>query len=230
MLMTENVTASGHEKIAKSLRIVFADDHFIIRQGLRALLEEEPDCEIVAEASTGREIVEKALALEPDVAILDVGMPGLNGLEATRRIRQGAPKTQVVVLTMHDSDELIRELLRAGALGYVLKTDAARDLVLAVRLVAQGRPFFTPSVAKMVLRGYLESPGRTGGESTSLTPREREVVQLLAEGRSNKEVANVLGISVKTAETHRAHIMRALDLASICDLVHYAVRQNIIEA
>lgn len=214
---------------APPIRVVFADDHFVMRQGLRALLESDPGCEIIGEAATGREIVEKVLALEPAVAILDVGMPELNGLEATRQIRRGTAKTQVVVLTMHDSDELIRDLLRAGALGYVLKSDAARDLISAVRSVAEGRPFFTRSAAKMVLRGYLESREPAGGDA-ALTPREREVVQLLAEGRSNKEVANALGISVKTAETHRAHIMRALDLNSICDLVHYAVRENIIEA
>jgi DNA-binding NarL/FixJ family response regulator len=211
------------------ISVVFADDHFVVRQGVRALLQEDPACRIVGEASTGREIVEKAAALEPDVAIVDIRMPGLNGLEATRQIRNRGLKTQVVVLTMHDTEDLVRELLRSGAMGYVLKSDTARDLVRAVRSVAEGRPFFTSCVAKMVLQGYLD-PHQTSHADTPLTPREREVVQLLAEGRSNKEVACALGISVKTAETHRAHVMRTLDLSSVCELVHYAVRQNIIEA
>lgn len=218
------------EHVEQHIRVVFADDHFIIRRGVRALLEQDPACEIVGEAATGREIVEKSAAMEPDVAILDVRMPELNGVEATRQIRSRVPKTQVVALTMHDSDDLVRNLLRAGALGYVLKSDTARDLLFAVRAVAQGRPFFTSHVAQMVLRGFLQPGNSDGSDTTPLTPREREVVQLLAEGRSNKEVATALGISVKTAETHRAHVMRALELGSISDLVHYAVRQNIIEA
>ena len=211
----------------RPLRVIVADDHFVVRQGVKALLENEPGCEVVAEAATGRAVVEMASRLQPDVVVVDVRMPELNGLEATRQIRQRSPGTQVVALTAHDSDDIVQSLLRAGALGYVLKSDAARDLVVAVRAVATGRPFFTATVAKMVLRGYLDSSGRSLAQ---LTPRERETVQLLAEGRSNKEVASLLGISVKTAETHRAHVMRALDLRSISDLVHYAVRQNIIEA
>lgn len=213
---------------AEHIRVIFADDHLIIRRGVRSVLEQDPACEIVGEAATGRELVEKSAALEPDVAIVDVRMPELNGVEATRQIRSRVPGTQVVALTMHDSDDVIRDLLRAGALGYVLKSDTARDLTHAVHSVAQGHPFFTSHVARMVLQGFLQ-PDQSGA-STSLTPREREVVQLLAEGRSNKEVATALGISVKTAETHRAHVMRALDVASVCDLVHYAVRHNIIEA
>jgi len=217
------------EPIDERIRVIFADDHFITREGIRTLLEEEPLCEIVGEASTGREVVEKIAVLEPDVAILDVRMPELNGIEATRQIRTRAPKTQVVVLTMNDSDDTIRNLLRAGALGYVLKSDTARDLVKAVRSVAAGRPFFTSYVARMVLQGFLQ-PHQNSMPAAALTPREREVLQLLAEGRSNKEVATALGISVKTAETHRAHLMCALELGSICDLVHYAVRENVIEA
>jgi DNA-binding NarL/FixJ family response regulator len=212
-----------------SISVIFADDHFVVRQGVRALLEEDAGCRIVGEASTGREVVEKAVALEPDVAIVDIRMPGLNGLEATRQIRSRGLKTQVVVLTLHDTEDLVRDLLRSGAMGYVLKSDTARDLVRAVRSVAEGRPFFTSCVAKMVLQGYLE-PHQSACADERLTAREREVVQLLAEGRSNKEVACALNISVKTAETHRAHVMRTLNLNSVCELVHYAVRQNIIEA
>jgi len=228
--MSQNLTANGQRPADQPLRVVVADDHFVVRQGVRALLEEEPDCEVIGEAGTGREGVEKTLALQPDVAVLDVAMPELNGLEATRQIRRRSSKTQVVVLTMHDTDGLVRDLLRAGALGYVLKTDAARDLVAAVRSVANGRPFFTSTVARRILSAYLELQGRTGGTADPLTPREREVVQLLAEGRSNKEVAGALGISPKTAETHRAHVIQVLNLHSISDLVHYAVRHHIIEA
>jgi DNA-binding NarL/FixJ family response regulator len=209
------------------IRVLVADDHFVVRQGVKALLESEPDCEVVGEAATGDDAVEKAVALEPDVAVIDIRMPELNGLEATRQIRRRTSKTQFVALTAHDSDEIVQDLLQAGALGYVLKTDAARDLVIAVRAVAEGRPFFTLTVTKLVLQGYLEFRGRTEGP---LTPRERETVQLLAEGRSNKQVASALGISVKTAETHRASVMRALHFRSVADLVRYAVRQNIIGA
>jgi DNA-binding NarL/FixJ family response regulator len=215
-----------------AIRVLFADDHFVVRQGVRDLLESEPRCRVLGEARTGREVVSKAIELKPDVVILDVSMPELNGVEATRQIRSAVPQSKVLVLTMHDSEHLVRELLQAGALGYLLKTDAARDLVLAVESVYEGRPFFTSPVAKMVLQGYLNSRPQVTepGVHGSLTPREREVVQLLAEGRSNKEIAAALGISVKTAETHRANIMRALNLRSICDLVHYAVREDIIQA
>lgn len=213
-----------------NIRVLLADDHFIVRQGLRALLDSEPRCEVLGEASTGREVVEQAVNLKPNVVILDARMPELNGIEATRRIRKQVPDSQVLVLTMHDSEHLIRELLRAGALGYVLKTDAAQDLIRALESISEGRPFFTSPVAKMVLQGYLKSMADNLQTRLSLSPRQREVVQLLAEGRSNKEVAAKLGISVKTAERHRANIMRALNLRSICELVHYAVRENIIEA
>jgi len=217
---------NGRQQADRPIRVVIADDHFVIREGMKALLESQPGYEVVGEAATGRAVVEQTRALNPDVAVLDVRMPELNGIEATRQIRQRQPKTQVLVLTVTDSDGLVRELFRAGALGYVLKTDAARELVAAVRAVANGHPFFTSSVAKMVLRGYLTSADEA---LDPLTARERETVQLLAEGRTNKEVAQALGISVKTAETHRAHVMRALRLHSVAELVHYAVRQNIIE-
>jgi DNA-binding NarL/FixJ family response regulator len=227
--VADSKTSSGP---ATSIGVLFADDHFVVRQGLRDLLESDPRCKVLGEARTGREVVSKAIELKPDVVILDVRMPELNGIEATRQIRSVAPQSKVLVLTMHDSEHLVRELLQAGALGYLLKTDAARDLVMAVESLYEGRPFFTSPVAKMVLQGYLSSRPQIPevGVHGSLTPREREVVQLLAEGRSNKEIAASLGISVKTAETHRANIMRALNLRSICDLVHYAVREEIIQA
>jgi DNA-binding NarL/FixJ family response regulator len=225
--MNAHLAENGSGQGDRNIRVLIADDHFVVRQGVKALLENEPDCEVVGEAATGHDVVEKAVVLEPEVAVIDVRMPELNGLEATRQIRRRTSKTQIVALTAHDSDEIVQDLLQAGALGYVLKTDAARDLVIAVRAVAEGRPFFTLTVTKLVLQGYLEFRRRTEGP---LTPRERETVQLLAEGRSNKEVARALGISVKTAETHRASVMRALHLRSVADLVRYAVRQNIIAA
>lgn len=224
--MVRELERNDQQQAERPITVVIADDHFAIRDGVKFLLESSPGCQVVGEAATGRAAVEQVLALQPDVAVLDVRMPELNGIEATRQIRQRALKTQVLVLTALDSDSLVRDLLHAGALGYLLKTDAARDLVVAVRLVASGRPFFTSTVANIVLRGYLAS---SGGTLDALTSRERETVQLLAEGRSNKEVAMALGISVKTAETHRAHVMRALHLHSLADLVHYAVRQNLIE-
>jgi DNA-binding NarL/FixJ family response regulator len=215
------------------IRILVADDHEVVRQGLRALLETEPGLEVCGEARDGREAVKEARRLRPDVVIVDFSMPGLNGLEVTRQIRKALAQTEVLVLTAYDSEQLARAVLGAGALGYVLKSDAERDLVTAVESLHRRRPFFTSRVARMVLEGYLQFVPQTspGGESLHpLTPREREILQLLAEGKSNKEVAGVLGITVKTAETHRAALMRKLDLRSISDLVHFAVRNQVIEA
>jgi len=212
-------------------RILIADDHELIRQGLRKVLEERPGWTVCGEAITGREAVAKARELRPDVVVLDVGMPELNGLEAARQIRRALPNTEVLFLTMHDSERLAQEALAAGARGYLLKTDLGDTVVTAVEHLSQHKPFFTSKVAELVLEGYLnpgtaESPP-TGGER--LTPREREIVQLLAEGKSNKQVAAALGISVHTAETHRSNIMRKLGLNSMSELVRYAIREHIIE-
>jgi DNA-binding NarL/FixJ family response regulator len=217
------------------LRLLLADDHEIVRKGLRALLEAEPGWQVAAEAADGRDAVEKAQQIKPDIAILDISMPSLNGLEATRQIVKGISQTKVLVLTMHDSDPLIQQVLEAGARGYLLKSDAARDLVAAVDALRLNKTFFTPKVARLVLEGYLdkspkESSSPEGGSSSSLTDRQREIVQLLAEGKSSKEVASALGLSVKTAETHRANIMRRLDCHSVTALVRYAIRNHIIEA
>jgi len=214
------------------VRILVADDHEVVRQGLRALLETEPGYEVCGEARDGRDAVKEACRLRPDVVVLDFSMPGLNGLEVTRQIRKALPPTEVLVLTAYDSEQLARAVLGAGALGYVLKSDTERDLVAAVESLHRRRPFFTSRVARMVLEGYLKlvpesTPG--GGGPGPLTTREREVLQLLAEGKSNKEVAAILGITVKTAETHRAALMRKLELRSISDLVHFAVRNQVIE-
>src|SRR3981081_509773 len=215
------------------LRILLADDHEIIRRGLCSLLQGNKGWEVCGEASDGREAIEMAKQLKPDVVILDIGMPYLNGLDATRQLTQHDPHCKVIVLTISDSDQVIREALDAGARGFVLKSDAARDLVSAVEALKFNRMFFTPRVNDMVLAGFLEKGhnGSNGDSSKSptLTPREREVIQLLAEGKSSKEVACLLNLSTKTAETHRSNIMRKLDIHSIPDLVVYAVKNEIIQ-
>ena len=219
------------------LRLLLADDHEIVRKGLRALLEAEPGWQVAAEAADGRDAVEKAQQIKPDIAILDISMPLLNGLEATRQIVKGISQTKVLVLTMHDSDPLIQQVLEAGARGYLLKSDAARDLVAAVDALRRNKTFFTPKVAQMVLEGYLGRPTKDNEAEDNnrknglrLTARQKQILQLLAEGKSSKEVAVTLNISVKTAETHRANIMRRLDCHSVTELVRYAIRNHIIEA
>ena len=215
------------------VRIVVADDHEIVRRGLKSLLEAQPGWVVVAEASSGREACERVRELQPNVAVLDVGMPEMNGLEATRNISRSSPQTQVLILTMHESEQMVRDVLDAGARGYVLKSDAGRDLVTAVEALLQHRTFFSPKISDMLLAAYLQGPERPASTAAiqrgRLTAREREIVQLLAEGKSNKEVAAALNISVKTAETHRTNIMNKLDLHSIGELVRYAVRNNIVE-
>jgi DNA-binding NarL/FixJ family response regulator len=216
-------------------RILLADDHEVVRAGLRALLEEQQGWEVVAEAVDGREAVEKATKLKPDVVVIDIAMPSLNGLEAVRQIVKAVPHCRVLVLTMYDSDPLIQQVLQAGARGYLLKSDAGRDLVSAIDALRRNKTFFTPKVSQMVLEGYLdkspkEKEPEAEAESLRLTSRQREIVQLLAEGKSSKEVAAVLGLSVKTAETHRANIMRKLDCHSVTELVRYAIRNHIIAA
>ena len=214
-----------------ALRILVADDHEVVRHGVRSLLEGHPGWEVCAEASDGREAVEKAIHLKADVIILDIGMPNLNGLEATRQILRSLPQARVLILTMHESEQVVREVLEAGARGFLLKSDAGRDLVAAVEALQRHKTFFTSKVAEMVLESFLKNKPRPAEETERdiLTPREREIVQLLAEGKSTKEVAVALGLSVKTAETHRSNIMRKLGLHSISELVLYAVRNNIVQ-
>jgi len=216
-----------------SLRILVADDHDIIRRGLKSLLAAKPGWEVCAEAKNGREAIALAEEHKPDVVVMDVSMPELNGLEAVRYIRKTLPKTEVVVLTLHFSDQLVHDLIEAGAKGYIMKSDADRDLVAAVEALSVRRTFFTPKAGEMVLNGFKKKDINPEGEHefrNRLTIREREIVQLLAEGKSSKEVAVALGISVKTAETHRANIMRKLELHSVSELVRYAVKNQIIEA
>ncbi len=215
----------------KTLRILIADDFEVIRCGVRALLAEHEGWELCGEAADGREAVNMAAQLHPDVVVLDIGMPNLNGLDAARQILLSNPTTMVLVLTMDESERMVREALRAGVRGIVLKSDAARDLILAIEAVQNHRTFFTADVAEMVLNGYVrrESPKAISNVQDPLTRREREVVQLLAEGNSTKQVAILLGLSAKTAETHRANVMRKLNLHSVSQLVLYAVRNNIVQ-
>jgi DNA-binding NarL/FixJ family response regulator len=213
------------------VRILLADDHAIVRRGLKELLEEQVGWTVCGEAANGREAVDRAVQSRPDVAVLDFSMPELNGLEATRRIRQVAPEVEVLVFTMHESEELIREVLAAGARGFVLKSDATRQLVPAVESLARHKPFFSGRVSEVILEGFLKggSTGRPSLASDRLTSREREIIQLLGEGNSNKEIARRLTLSIKTVETHRAAVMRKLELKSLADIIRWAVRNNVIQ-
>jgi DNA-binding NarL/FixJ family response regulator len=216
-----------------TLKILVVDDHDIIRRGLKDLLTAKAGWEVCAEAKTGREAVALAEQLKPEIIVMDISMPDLNGLEAARRIHKVLPKTGILILTMHFSDQLVRDVVEAGARGYILKSDADKELVTAVDSIANRRTFFTPRASEMLLDGFARPVA--GAEPklpqrNRLTTREREIVQLLAEGKSSKEVAVALGISVKTAETHRANIMRKLELHSVSELVRYAIKNQIIEA
>ena len=214
------------------LRILLADDHDIVRRGLRELLSKRADWKIVAEATNGREALEKTFESRPHVALLDISMPLLNGFETARQILMERPETKVLILTVHESSALIRQVLDAGARGYVLKSDAERDLISAVEAVCSGGTYFTQKVSDVILDFYLNRSTVLQEEvpDQRLTKRHREIVQLLAEGKSSKEVADILKMTVKTAETHRAHIMKRMGFHSVADLVRYALRNGIIEA
>ena len=215
-----------------AFRIFIADDHEVVRKGLCALLQAQPDWEVCGEAADGREAVEKAQQMKPDVVILDIGMPSLNGLEATRQILKTNPHAKVLILTLHDSDQVVREVLNAGARGFLLKSDAARDLFTAVDALRRNLSFFSNKVADMLPEGYVNArPGAANLPAqlrNRLTTRERELVQLLAEGKSTRQAATQLGMSVKTAETHRSNVMRKLQLHSVSELVLYAVRNKLV--
>ena len=208
-------------------RILIADDHVVVRLGLRQIIETHSGWHVVAEAENGKDAIAKSLETKPDVAVLDYSLPLMNGCDATRQILARLPKTEIFIFTMHDSECLFNELLRAGAHGYLLKTDARKYLIRAVETLAMHRPFFTGAASEVLLESYRRRPERV---RSVLTDRERGVVQLIAEGNTNKQVANQLGISLKTVETHRASIMRKLNLLSSAALVRYAVRNNIVQA
>jgi DNA-binding NarL/FixJ family response regulator len=211
------------------LRILVADDHQVVRRGLRALLESKTGWQVCAEAANGGEAVEKAKELQPDVAVLDIGMPLLNGMEATRQIRKESPGTEILILTMHDSEFMIQGVLDAGARGYILKDDADRNLLAAVEALRRHKPYLSFRGSAAASRAASPDAARTDPLGCPLTPREREIVQLLAERKSNKEIATYLKISVKTAETHRANIMLKLRFHSVTELVRYAVKNKIIQ-
>ena len=213
------------------IRVLLADDHAIVREGIKRILAEEPDIEVVGEAGDGLQAVEMAKKLKPDVAILDITMPALNGIEATRQIRSSLPHTHTLTLTMHEDDTYVFQLLKAGAAGYVLKRAAATDLVQAVRAAQRGEAFLYPSVAKAVVADYLKRLDEGEGKETydGLTEREKEILTLVADGATNQEIARNLFISIKTVQTHRAHIMEKLDLHDRTKLVRYAIRKGLIE-
>jgi DNA-binding NarL/FixJ family response regulator len=208
------------------LRILIADDHDVVRSGLRSLIESQTDWELVAEAADGKEAVSKAIETRPDVAVLDYSMPLINGAEATRQIRARLPRTEVLIFTIHDDEMLVRELLCAGARGYVLKSDSRLDLLSAIESIGEHKAVFTTKVAEALLASFV---GRSKGEAITLSDRERDVVQLIAEGHTNKEVATILNMSVNVVETQRASLMRKLDLASSAAIVRYAIRNGLIE-
>jgi len=211
-----------------AIRVLLADDHTIVRQGLKALLDAELDIEIVGEAADGWETIQQAEELKPDVVLMDITMPRLNGLEATRRLRRLLPEVRVLVLTVHTNEEYVREILRAGAAGYILKEAAVDELVNAVRAVARGDSFLSPAVSKIVVQDLAH--GREWNGETlfdTLTPREREVLQLIGEGHTNQEIADILAISVKTVETHRAQLRRKLNIHDRAGLIHYAIRKGL---
>ena len=213
-----------------SLRILLADDHTLVRQGLRKLLEERPEWEVVAEAGDGREAVRLAEQLKPDICILDVAMPLLNGVEATRHLARRVPSTRILVLSMYSDEAYVAQILQAGAAGYILKDSADVDLIQAVSEVARGKSFFSPPIARVMLDDYVRQLAVKGiaDRYDSLSDREREVFQLIAEGKVNKEIATLLSISLSTVETHRARIMEKLDLHSAAEIVLYAVRRGVI--
>jgi two-component system, NarL family, response regulator NreC len=212
------------------IRILLADDHTVVREGMRALLERQPDMIVVAEAADGRESLRLAEEYSPDVVVMDVAMPAMNGIEATRRILAANPRTAVVILSMHQDESYVLRSLRAGAKGYLLKDSPQADVIAAIRAVAQGRSYLSRRISRMLQEDYVQELNSHGLEDSYelLTDREREILQLLAEGRANKEVASLLNIGLTTVETHRGHILQKLGLHSVPDLILYAVRKRLI--
>ena len=212
------------------IRVLLADDHKLIRAGLRMVVVSQPDFAVVGEANDGREAVELAEQLKPDVVVMDIGMPSLNGIEACRHVLAALPRSQVVILSMHSDEGYVLRALKAGAKAYLLKDSAEADLAAAIRAVVAGKSFFSPAVGKVLLEDYMRKLQRTGAEDSYelLSPREREILQLVAEGKSSKEIAGLLSLSVYTVETHRAKVMQKLHLHNIPELILYAVRKGVI--
>ena len=213
------------------IRIILADDHTLVRAGIKALLEKQPDIEVVAETSDGKEAIRQIEILQPDIVLMDIAMPGMNGLEATAMITKNHPQVRVLALTMHDEEEYFYEIIRAGAMGYVLKDAAPTELVSAIRAVAEGKAFLTPRVTRILVNDYLKrvESGEKVADYGGLTEREREVLKLIASGNTNQEIANLLHISVNTVQVHRTHVMEKLNLHNRTELVKYALRRGIIE-
>ena len=215
----------------KKLRILLADDHGLVRHGARVILQTRRNWKVIDEAVNGREAVEKAIALKPDVAIIDISMPGLDGIEVVRQILKAVPDTKVLILTMHESDQMVRHALEAGVHGYLLKSDLTESLTKAVEAIVGGKRFLTPKVSEIVLEGFLNTRSKEeGAEGADVlaTPREIQIIRLLAQGKSNKQIASELGITVRTVDTHRAKIMLRLGLHSLAELIHYAIRHQIV--
>ena len=212
------------------IRVLLADDHTILRDGIRALLDDQADIEVIGEAQDGQATVKMTAQLQPDVVVMDIAMPLLNGLEATRQIQRDFPQVKVLILTMHENEEYIRQVLAAGALGYVLKDAAARDLLGAIRAVYQGDAVLSPAITRLVIEDYLRWGDIRPPDSTNgLTSREREVLQLIAEGYTNKEIAEILCLSIKTVQSHRTNLMSKLDLHDRGELIKYAIQKKIID-
>jgi two-component system, NarL family, response regulator NreC len=216
--------------VTRKTRVLLADDHVLIRAGLRMVVDAQPDLTVVGEAGDGREAIAMAESLKPDVVVMDIGMPTLNGIEAAHQVREKLPGTQIVMLSMHSDEGYVLRALKAGAKAYLLKDSAETDLARAIRAAAEGKSFFSPAVGRVLLEDYVRKLQRTGGEDSYdlLSPREREILQLVAEGKSSKEIANLLNLSVYTVETHRARVMQKLNLRGIPELILYAVRKGII--
>jgi DNA-binding NarL/FixJ family response regulator len=211
-----------------TIRVVLADDHRIIREGIRNLLDQEPDIDVVGEASDGREVILKNQELQPDVLIMDITMPNLNGIDATRKIIKQNPETRIIALSMHSDHHFVAEMLQAGATAYLLKDCVYDELVQAIQLVCQGKTYLSPEVASLLVKDYRsQSQQTTAAKSETLTPREREVLQLMAEGHSTKNIAEKLYLSAKTIEAHRAQIMRKLNIHNVAELTKYAIREGL---